>query len=62
MFVKCRDSGGIFTKRVFYEDTDNISSQNLVMSFISVTRKEEYVKFFPHLQGNGKIFFTLVSM
>jgi hypothetical protein len=60
--IKCRNSGGNFTKRVLFEDMDNISSQSLVKSFISVKLKEEYVNFLPHLQGSGEIIFTVVPL
>jgi hypothetical protein len=61
-FLKCRNSGGNLTKRVLYEDMDNISLQSLVTSFISVKLEEEYVNFLAHVQGNGKILFTVVPL
>jgi hypothetical protein len=62
MVIKCRNSGGNFTKLVLYEDMDNISSYSLVTSFISVKLKEEYFNFLPHLQGSGKLVFTVVPL
>jgi len=60
--IKCRNSGGNFTKRVLYEDMDSISAQSLVTSFISVKLKEEYANFLTHLQGYGKIAIILVPL